>query len=352
MPRDKGGRAGLARFESVRRALETQAESLFMSVRSRIWVGVALSAASGWWSGARAQDVDAGFAPLYAGIAEAERELDAASTVIATAAPSSEFGASARIQRPAGPGEFELGGTGSKMNVPLREIPATVNVIDQATLRERGIVDHVKALELLPGVVPQWTYGGFQYNQIRGFQALTLFDGRRDSRMIQGISGLGADDRPVRRRSHRGAAWSVRGALRLRRRRRRDQHHPQARLAHAAVRARSWVRLASFVARTRERAGADPRQARVSSRRWPRHAARLPRRADRSQPDHQHFALQADRARHLRLPERSCPKCRKPCAHEASPSRPPTATCASPLTSPTRSTRSPWVVRALQESMR
>ncbi|HEX5657726.1 MAG TPA: TonB-dependent receptor [Polyangiales bacterium] len=96
---------------------------------------------------------------------------------------------SVRDRKPAGPGEFVLGGTGSKVNAPLREIPATVNIIDQQTLRERGIVDHVQALELLPGVVPQWTYGGFQYNQMRGFQALTLFDGRRDSRMTKGING-------------------------------------------------------------------------------------------------------------------------------------------------------------------
>ncbi|MET0284362.1 MAG: TonB-dependent receptor [Polyangiales bacterium] len=94
-----------------------------------------------------------------------------------------------RERRPAGPGELEPYGTGSKMNVPLREIPATVNIVDQQTLRERGIVDHIQALEQLPGVVPQWTYGGFQYNQMRGFQALTLFDGRRDSRMTKGING-------------------------------------------------------------------------------------------------------------------------------------------------------------------
>ncbi|MET0284535.1 MAG: TonB-dependent receptor plug domain-containing protein, partial [Polyangiales bacterium] len=129
-------------------------------------------------SHALAQEVDAGAAlPPLVG-------LDAS---VAPTEP--ELAISVRHRRPAGPGEFEIGGTASKMNVPLREVAATVNVIDQATLRERGIVDHVQALELLPGVVPQWTYGGFQYNQMRGFQALTLFDGRRDSRMTKGING-------------------------------------------------------------------------------------------------------------------------------------------------------------------
>jgi TonB-dependent siderophore receptor len=143
-----------------------------MSVRSQFVGGIALILAL-HGSGSRALAQDAGV--------EVDAGPDAQAPQPETGA---EFGASARIRRPAGPGEFELGGTGSKVNAPLREIPATVNVIDQQQLRERGVVDLQQALELLPGVMPMWTYGAFQYVQMRGFQALNLYDGRRDMRMI------------------------------------------------------------------------------------------------------------------------------------------------------------------------
>lgn len=89
-----------------------------------------------------------------------------------------------RGDRPAGPGEFARHGTGSKVNAPLEQIPATVSVVDSETIRERGVTDLQDALSLLPGLTPMWTYGGFQATQARGFQALMLFDGRRDSRSI------------------------------------------------------------------------------------------------------------------------------------------------------------------------
>jgi iron complex outermembrane recepter protein len=147
-------------------------------------------AAQAWCVRAQAQ-ADAG-APVALGASLDASLLDAGAMEVAPPpvvqnvepAASGEFGASARIQRAAGPGEYELGGTGSKTNAPLREVPATVNVIDQAQLRERGVQDLQQALSLLPGVVPMWTYGGFQDIRIRGFQAMTLYDGRRDGRSI------------------------------------------------------------------------------------------------------------------------------------------------------------------------
>jgi outer membrane receptor protein involved in Fe transport len=86
--------------------------------------------------------------------------------------------------RKAGPGEFALHGTGSKVQAPLEKIPATVSVVPRETLHERGATDVQSALELLPGLTPMWTYGGFQSTQVRGFTALMLFDGRRDVRSI------------------------------------------------------------------------------------------------------------------------------------------------------------------------
>lgn len=45
-------------------------------------------------------------------------------------------------------------------------------------------MDLQQALSVVPGVMPLWTYGGFQYITSRGFQAVTMFDGRRDSRAV------------------------------------------------------------------------------------------------------------------------------------------------------------------------
>jgi TonB-dependent siderophore receptor len=159
-----------------------------LSVRWRTWVGLALVAASGGLSSARAQEVDAGIEDAQLPLGEDAQTPsveDAQVPAVEVVPPAAtDFGASARIQRPAGPGEFELGGTGSKVNAPLREIPATVSVIDQTTLRERGVLDQQQALELLPGIVPMFTYGGFQAIQMRGFQAMNLYDGRRDMRSV------------------------------------------------------------------------------------------------------------------------------------------------------------------------
>ncbi|HEY6878412.1 MAG TPA: TonB-dependent receptor plug domain-containing protein, partial [Polyangiales bacterium] len=228
-----------------------------MSVRFEFWVGAAIVfAVLGMGASARAQE-DGGVAfvedaqvPVVAWLdAAVAPSIDAGHVVSTTHA--NEFGASARIQRAAGPGEFELGGTGSKVSAPLREVPATVNILDQRTLRERGVLDQQQALELLPGVVPMWTYGGFQYNQMRGFQALTLYDGRRDMRMmiagsapttglfdidrievlrgpsavLYGYGAVGGVVNQIRKRASRTPLYEIEGGLGT----------PYAWLAHAAA---------------------------------------------------------------------------------------------------------------------
>lgn len=98
------------------------------------------------------------------------------------------YGASTVVERPAGPGEYGPAGTGSRVNAPLEELPLTVNSVDSATLHERGVVDLSQALSLLPGISAPSTYGGFLEVRTRGFQAITLNDGRRDARPIRASS--------------------------------------------------------------------------------------------------------------------------------------------------------------------
>jgi iron complex outermembrane receptor protein len=98
------------------------------------------------------------------------------------------YGASAQVVRPAGPGEFGEAGTGSRINAPLEELPHTVHTVSAETLRERGVVDLTGALSLLPGISAPNTYGGFLELRARGFQAITLNDGRRDARSVRASS--------------------------------------------------------------------------------------------------------------------------------------------------------------------
>lgn len=100
----------------------------------------------------------------------------------------SAYGASTVVERPAGPGEYGPAGTGSRVNAPLEELPVTVNTITSQTLQERGVVDLSQALNLTPGINAPNTYGGFLEIRSRGFQAITLNDGRRDARPIRATS--------------------------------------------------------------------------------------------------------------------------------------------------------------------
>jgi iron complex outermembrane receptor protein len=100
------------------------------------------------------------------------------------AAAGETYAARALVERAAGPGEFEPYGTGSRMNIPLEELPATVSAVSKETMHERGVVDLTQALGLMSGVMPTWQYGGFLHVRVRGFQAITLYDGRRDARAL------------------------------------------------------------------------------------------------------------------------------------------------------------------------
>ena len=100
-----------------------------------------------------------------------------------SAAPPASYGARARVEH-IGASETPRYGTGSKQGVPLEELPASVSVIDADALRVRGVNNLDESLTLTPGVTPTWQYGGFLHIRMRGMQAVTLFDGHRDSRSV------------------------------------------------------------------------------------------------------------------------------------------------------------------------
>lgn len=119
--------------------------------------------------------------------AAAGSQLTAADEPVVAPEPETErlpaYGARARTER-SGASEIPRYGTGSKQGVPLEELPASVSVIESETLRLRGVYNLDQALGLTPGVTPTWQYGGFLHIRMRGDQAVTLFDGHRDSRAI------------------------------------------------------------------------------------------------------------------------------------------------------------------------
>jgi iron complex outermembrane receptor protein len=87
--------------------------------------------------------------------------------------------------------------TATRIAVPLRETPATVNVVTSASLAERGHGDFVSALADVPGVNPALHYGGFDHLTIRGFGGedfLIVHDGVRDERhpMVGGEAPIGS----------------------------------------------------------------------------------------------------------------------------------------------------------------
>ena len=59
--------------------------------------------------------------------------------------------------------------TGSRMDVPDREIPSQISVITQQTLREQGINDLATALENASGVSVQVQYGAYEWYTMGGF---------------------------------------------------------------------------------------------------------------------------------------------------------------------------------------
>jgi iron complex outermembrane receptor protein len=76
-----------------------------------------------------------------------------------------------------------IGSTASRMDIPVGEVPATVNVIDQEQLRHTGAREWVSALRYTPGLMAIFTYGGFNSATVRGMQEndlVVLLDGVRD----------------------------------------------------------------------------------------------------------------------------------------------------------------------------
>ncbi|WP_061249872.1 TonB-dependent receptor [Leptospira alstonii] len=91
-------------------------------------------------------------------------------------------------------GYMEKGLTGMKQNVRLKDIPATVNVIDDKELKARAADQWLPAISYTPGIFAIQNYGGFNTLTIRGLDSrntLLLRDGARDdSFLIQNSSPM------------------------------------------------------------------------------------------------------------------------------------------------------------------
>ncbi|WP_394828149.1 TonB-dependent receptor [Pendulispora albinea] len=89
---------------------------------------------------------------------------------------------------PGAPADVQVSGrrgptVGSRMQEPLRDIPATVHVVTDREIEEHGASDVAGAVSWVPGVQPQLEYGGFTSMTIRGFKEFTsVVDGMRDDR--------------------------------------------------------------------------------------------------------------------------------------------------------------------------
>lgn len=94
-----------------------------------------------------------------------------------------EYQSSVTVDASAGPGGTPVAGTGSRMEIEAREMPANVRVNELEEIRRRGAATNLDtALGQISGVNSTWRYGGFQQIRSRGFRALVLNDGRRDDR--------------------------------------------------------------------------------------------------------------------------------------------------------------------------
>ncbi|MBC7173232.1 MAG: TonB-dependent receptor plug domain-containing protein, partial [Polyangiaceae bacterium] len=78
---------------------------------------------------------------------------------------------------------------GDRVGADPMEVPASVAVIDRERLETEAITDFRSALERVPGVMPIFEYGGFQFLTVRGFSDfLVLHDGHRDDRSTIAMS--------------------------------------------------------------------------------------------------------------------------------------------------------------------
>ncbi len=70
----------------------------------------------------------------------------------------------------------------AKLDVPLRDVPQAVQVVDQALIRDQGVLDMKDVLRNVSGVAPAQGEGRRDQFYIRGFDATrdTLVDGMRD----------------------------------------------------------------------------------------------------------------------------------------------------------------------------
>ncbi|EMN11687.1 TonB-dependent receptor plug domain protein [Leptospira borgpetersenii str. Brem 307] len=77
--------------------------------------------------------------------------------------------------------------TGMKQNVRLKDIPATVNIIDDHELKTRSADQWLSAISYTPGIFVIRNYGGFNTLTIRGLDSrnvLLLKDGVRDDTFL------------------------------------------------------------------------------------------------------------------------------------------------------------------------
>ncbi|WP_078129909.1 TonB-dependent receptor [Leptospira alexanderi] len=84
-------------------------------------------------------------------------------------------------------GYRKRGLTGMKQNVRLKDIPATVNIIDAHELKARSADRWLSAISYTPGIFAIQNYGGFNTLTIRGLDsrnALLLRDGVRDDTFL------------------------------------------------------------------------------------------------------------------------------------------------------------------------
>ncbi|EMO46968.1 TonB-dependent receptor [Leptospira santarosai] len=84
-------------------------------------------------------------------------------------------------------GYTDTGLTGIKQNVRLKDIPATVNTIDDRELKARSADQWLSAISYTPGILAIQNYGGFNTLTIRGLDSrnvLLLRDGVRDDTFL------------------------------------------------------------------------------------------------------------------------------------------------------------------------
>lgn len=71
----------------------------------------------------------------------------------------------------------------TKLDVPMRYLPVSVNSISSSSLELRGIRNIQDAVRFMPGVRIQTSYGAFQQLSVRGFDySIMMIDGIRDER--------------------------------------------------------------------------------------------------------------------------------------------------------------------------